>query len=330
MTRIVALVPTLGRSPAAAGLAADLARELEPYEGLQLWVHQGPAPEDGEEGASLFPLESEPLARESGTPAPRIRFLRLPEPRGFAAAVHAGLAALAPETQWVALVNDDCRLEPGWLGCLLEQLEREPRAGAAQGVVLRAGTPARLDGYGLGWNRWYEAVQLGHGEPLEAAPREAIPIPGVSATAALYRRCALEEIGGRDLEIFGPELVSHYEDVELALELRARGWSAWCVPQARAVHLGGATTRHDRLRSRIQIRGNRWAVAARWLGRSFWLALPRILLLDLRDLARSVVRKDRLEARAILLGWKRALRLLPGRLHFRRAAPPPRSMRSVA
>ncbi len=310
MSRIVALVPTLGLSPLAMRLARDLERELAPLGGSQLWIVQG--------SASL-PADL-PLSFHS---------VSLPIPVGFTAAVNAGLARLPVEAQWVALINDDCQLAPGWLEKLLRLLEREPLAGAAQGVNLRPGKPERLDGYGIGWNRWFEAVQLGYGEPLEVAPLYPIQVPGVSATAALYRRAALEAVAGPELQLFDPALESHYEDVELSLQLRAQGWTCWCQPEAKTIHLGAATTQRTRpLLTRVEVRGNRWAVVARWLGRWFWAALPRILLRDMLDLYQAVRSRDWQEAQAIPRGWSRAIRLLPRRLHF--GSPRPQPPLSVA
>jgi GT2 family glycosyltransferase len=258
---------------------------------------------------------------------------------GFATAVNLGLAAA--ETPYVAVVNDDAVVEPGWLRALTEALEAEPRAAAAQGVNLAPGEPATVDGWGLAWNRWLQAVQLGRGAPppaLSAPPREAF---GVSATAALYRREALlavdlsEERRRRrppahfpavfleeDLVpppiVFDPLLGSYYEDADLATRLRAAGWTALSVPAARARHAGAATAGAGTWRWR-HVYGNRWAVAARLLGRAFWRRLPRMALRDLADLAASLGRGDLRRAAGVVLGWVRAARLLPA---FARTGPP--------
>ena len=104
-------------------------------------------------------------------------------------------------------------------------------------------------------------MQVGHGE---AAPREgedggaaggARQVFGVSATAAVYRRSALDEVG-----LFDERLVSWYEDVDLAVRLRAAGWRALHVPAARALHAGGATARRLSWRYGRLLYGNRWLV----------------------------------------------------------------------
>jgi len=143
----------------------------------------------------------------------------------------------------------------------------------------------------------------GGGEgPDEDGVREVF---GVSATAALYRRSALAAVGG-----FDERLGSWYEDVDLAVRLRAAGFRALHVPAARAFHAGGATARRRPWRYGALLTGNRWLVVARLLGRRFPAAVPRLLARDLRDLARHPSR-----TLAIKAGWLRALRHLPHWCH---------------
>ena len=63
----------------------------------------------------------------------------------------------------------------------------------------------------------------------------------MSATAAIYRRSALADLGdaGRP---FDARLFAYYEDVDLACRLRAAGHRALRVPAARAPR--GETTDH--------------------------------------------------------------------------------------
>jgi GT2 family glycosyltransferase len=213
--------------------------------------------------------------------------------------------------------------------------------------------PDRIDGCGLGWNRWWQAIQLGHGEPAPppgvavagvyrsggaggaAAAAAVAEVFGVSATAALYRRAALAQVAVRGGQAFDPRLVSYYEDAELAGRLRAAGFRALRVPAARARHAASASARGtpaSRERWRL-IYGNRYLVAARLLGRGLWMRLPLMLLRDLLDaLAVAGARRgpavpgdlvhagDRRERLAgMLAGWRRALRHLPA---FVRLGPP--------
>lgn len=302
---VTVVVPTLGRSPLLEECLRALRAEAERSGGEIVLVEQGaPVPE------ALGALAD--------------RRIHLARPVGFTAAVNLGIEAA--EGRWIAVVNDDAVVAPGWLAALLAALEAEPKAASAQGLNLCAGEPPRVDGVGLAWNRWLQAVQLGHGEPASAAARAAVSeVFGVSATAALYRREALREVALPGSAVFDPRLGTYYEDADLAARLRAAGYRALSVPAATVRHAGAMTTGAGVGRWR-QVYGNRYLVVARVLGRAFWRSLPRMVLRDLLDLARAAGTGDLRRAAGIVAGWGRALRRLPGFLHAGPPSLPPSSL----
>ncbi len=168
---------------------------------------------------------------------------------GFAAAANLGLAAADPTSAAIAIVNDDLVVAPGWLAALIGELARRPRAAAVQGVQLEIDRPQVVEGCGLGWNRSWQAVQVGAGEPPPPLTAPPFELFGVSATAALYRRAALAAVAGTAASFFDERLGSYYEDVELAVRLREAEWESWCVPAAVARHAGQATTGRAPLRA---------------------------------------------------------------------------------
>jgi GT2 family glycosyltransferase len=286
---VSAVIPTLGRSPWLIPCLEALRRE----------------------GAEVIVVDQgEQLVELPAGLADRV--LRPGRNLGFAGGTNLGIAAASAAL--IATVNDDALVEPGWMAVLAAALEADPRIAAAQGVTLMTDHPDRADGCGLAWNRWWQAVQIGHGRPAPAATEPPREIFGVSATVALFRRAALDTVA-LDGNVFDPRLVSYYEDVELAVRLRAAGWRALLVPAARARHAGSATGgTMSRERWRL-IYGNRWLAAARLLGRGFWPRMPRMFLRDLIDLARAVGSGSGARAGGIAAGWARAARELPGFLH---------------
>lgn len=289
--RVAAVVPTAGASP-----HLDRCLEALRAEGIEIVVvHQG----EGE--------PPEPARRLAG------RIVRLPENLGFAAATNLGIAAATGD--YVATVNDDAIVDPGWAAALAAALDADPAAAAAQGTNLQLADPARVDGRGLAWNRWWQALQVGHGEPAPESSAAGEEVFGVSATAALYRRSALDAVALAPGDVFDPRLGAYYEDVDLACRLRRAGWSARWVPAAQALHAGSVTGDRRRRWRLTRLYGNRWAVAARCLGRRFPAAVPRMAARDLADLARALGRADLGAAAGIVAGWVRALALLPRSLH---------------
>lgn len=275
-SRVTAVIPTLGRSPWLVPCLEALKKDAPEIEIVV--VDQGETPTTTDLADKTF---------------------RLGRNLGFASATNLGITASSREL--VATVNDDALIEPGWTGRLVEALDREPRAAAAQGVNLILDSPGIgdiADGCGIAWNRWLQAVQVGHGEPAPAASEPVREVLGVSATAAIYRREALPA------RPFDPDLVSYYEDVDLAVRLRATGWTALLVPAARARHAGSATgATMSRERWRL-LYGNRWIVARRAFGRGFRF---RMAVRDLLDLLRAGFSLDGARVSGILGGWVRAV-----------------------
>jgi GT2 family glycosyltransferase len=156
-----------------------------------------------------------------------------------------------------------------------------------------------VDGCGLGWNARWQAVQILHGRPRSEAPATDRDLFGVSATAAVYRRAALEAVAVRG-GAFDASLGSYYEDVDLACRLRAAGHRSRLVAAAVCEHAGSSSL-EPRARAALVYR-NRYLVLARLLGRSFWPRLPLLALRDLAALAGAAARGDRALAGAIARG----------------------------
>ena len=294
---VSAIVPTLGLSrwltPCLEALRRDGDADLE-----ILLVVQGDAGADAAEGLAD-------------------RVLRAPANLGFAAANNLGAAAARGD--FLATVNDDAIVDQGWCRALLGALEHRPGAAAAQGVNVRLDEPSTVDGGGLAWNRCWQAVQVGHGEPLAelraAMPGDAVEIFGVSATAAIYRRSALARLGddaSAGLEPFDARLFAYYEDVDLACRLRGVGCQALLVPAAIARHAGSASGRQLPGGKHRLIYRNRQLVLARLLGRAFWPRWPAILLRDAADLGRAARRGDAGAMAGILAGLAGAAVRWPG------------------
>jgi GT2 family glycosyltransferase len=223
----------------------------------------------------------------------------------FSEAANRGIEGC--EAELVGLVNDDLLIEPGWCRSLSRFLNETPGAGAVQGAHSMLDSPQHLDGCGIGWNRFWRPVQLGRGRPVAELAREPVEVFGVSGTAAIYRRKALDGVQSARSAPFDERLGSYYEDVELAGRLRAAGWSAWCCPEAAASHRGSVSARRWPFRRQSWHAGNRLLVTARLLGRKAAPALLLLLMRDLAEIAGELSRGRLPSAFGVLAGWLRAL-----------------------
>lgn len=213
---------------------------------------------------------------------------------GFAAAVNDGVAAVA-DCDAVALVNTDVELAEDWLARTVAALEAHGDAGAVACKMVGMDDPGLIDDAGDALRRDGVCEQRGRGHRDVGqfdAPGE---VWGACAGAALYRRAALEGIGGFD-ESYGMYL----EDVDVALRLRLAGWTTRYEPAvARHAGAGSGSAVGYYVARNTMILVARW-FPARWLPyvtyrQAAWLAAaarrgPRALAEHLRGLAAAIPR----------------------------------------
>jgi GT2 family glycosyltransferase len=224
-----------------------------------------------------------------------VEVLERPLAGGFAAAVNAGLAAVAGDCDAVALVNTDVALAPDWLARTVEVLEAAPAAGSVACKMVGMDDSALIDDAGDTLRRDGVCEQRGRGRRDDGRFDVPGEVWGACAGAALYRRAAVAQVGGFD-ESYGMYL----EDVDLALRLRLAGWTCRYEP-AVARHAGagsGAPVGYFVARNTLLLAVRwfplRWAPYVAYRQAS-WLVDagrrgPRALVEHLRGLAAAVPR----------------------------------------
>jgi GT2 family glycosyltransferase len=171
---------------------------------------------------------AEVLARDY----PEARVIRLARNGGFVAAANAGLQqATAP---WILLLNNDMTLAPD----CLEHLMAAAQAGTADllaPLVCWQDEPEVIYSAGDRLCRNGRPEAIGFRQPRAAfePPRQVF---GVSGGAGLIRRTVLERIGYLE-----PAFTAYFEDADFSCRARLAGFTAACVPEARAWHIGSAS-----------------------------------------------------------------------------------------
>jgi GT2 family glycosyltransferase len=166
------------------------------------------------------------LARRAAA-AGSIRLIENRSNRGFGAAVNQGIQS--SPSRYLATLNDDAVAQPGWLEALIEALEPRPEAGMCASKVRLAGQDL-LDSAGMLIAPDGSSKQRGHRQPAHLFSKlEDVLLP--SASAALYRRAMLDEIGGFDEDFF-----LYSEDTDLGLRARWAGWRCLYAPAAVVDH----------------------------------------------------------------------------------------------
>lgn len=177
--------------------------------------------------------------------------LPMPANLGFAKAVNAGIRRVQPDSDWIAILNNDIRLEPGFFDAILR--DAPPDAWFLAPRILSAADPTRIDGtydlparsgaaYRAGSGRTDDGVRFRQPREIGCAPM----------TAALFRAELFHKVGLLD-EDFG----SYLEDVDFGIRCMTAGYRGRYVPDAVAYHEGSATL------------GGAWSArSTRWISRN--------------------------------------------------------------
>ena len=174
---------------------------------------------------------------------------------GFAAGVNAGISATTSAS--VLVLNPDCRLTPGCVRALLEELQRHSTCAVIGPKILNPdgtlqesarGDPNMLTGlFGRTTllSRWFPEWQVVRRNLAAAAASDnAMPslrVDWVSGACMLARREALAAVKGFDERYF-----LYWEDADLCRRLRNAGWETRYMPGATVVHEVGQSSRNAR------------------------------------------------------------------------------------
>jgi GT2 family glycosyltransferase len=157
---------------------------------------------------------------------PEVELLQHGRNLGFGPALNRAIAERPADP--LILLNNDAEAEPRFVEALLDAAAEG--AESVAGVLSQETAPGLIDSAGVVADRTLMGFDYLHGEPLAAAERAADPL-GPSGGAALYRLGAFRATGGFDERIF-----LYYEDLDLALRMRAAGARCRLAAGARAVH----------------------------------------------------------------------------------------------
>jgi GT2 family glycosyltransferase len=267
------------------------------------------------DGAELIVVDNGGLALLVHERFPAVRLVEPGFNAGFAGGVVRGLAVA--RGTWIALVNDDARIEPDALVQLLNAGRRSSEIGSVAAQVRFAYVPQQVNSAGICVDALGIATERLAGAPASAAA-DVAEVFGATGCFALYRREMLAEIGGFDQRFF-----AYLEDVDLAWRARAGGWICVYEPRALAYHRGSATSRHGSASKYYLVGRNRvWLLARNATTGQLLRALPGIALYDCAYIV-YVALSDRTLAplRGRLAGMRSWLRLRRETRSQRREVP---------
>ncbi|MBN1889980.1 MAG: glycosyltransferase family 2 protein [Thermoflexales bacterium] len=210
-------------------------------------------------------------AEEIAAAFPRVRLVKSQVNRGFGGGCNLGARAAGGD--YLAFLNPDTLVEPGWLEALVAALEAEPRAGLATPKILMLADPARINTCGNEMHLTGLTLCRGLGQARAAFERQE-EVPAVSGAAFVIRRALFEALGG-----FDPDFFMYMEDTDLSLRARLAGYTCLYVPSSIVYHdyalsFGPRKTFYqERNRYLLLCKSLRW--------RTLLVLLPALLLAEL-------------------------------------------------
>jgi GT2 family glycosyltransferase len=169
---------------------------------------------------------------------PELTMLKTGINLGFAGGNNAGLrCALENGADYVWLLNNDTRPAPDALSAMVDKAMTAGHIGAVGSVCYYADRPETVQIWAGGRvNLW-----IGY-SPNTDRPHEDAWFHWLNGTSLLLSRAALEDVGLLDQRFF-----LYWEDVEIGLRLRKRGWRLAAAPESKVLHKVSASTSNNKL-----------------------------------------------------------------------------------
>ena len=143
------------------------------------------------------------------------------------------------DAELVMPLNPDAIMQPGFLSALVSVFE-DSNIGSAEGKMLKPEVledgSHLIDGTGLIISRSRRARERGQLQKDIGQFDNVTDIFGVSGTAPMYRKSALDKIRIGTSEYFDEDFFAYWEDLDLAWRLRLAGYNSVYVPNAVIYH----------------------------------------------------------------------------------------------
>jgi len=166
-----------------------------------------------------------------------VRIIRNEDNRGFVDACNQGAAAA--RGKYLLFLNNDTKVLPGWLDCLVETVA-DPAIGAAGSMFLYPHGSIQEAG-SIVWQNG-EAHHYGWGGSADDRRFNfAREVDYCSAASLLIKKELFDHLGGFDHR-FAP---GYYEDVDLCFGVRSLGYKVIFQPMSRLIHYEGVTAGTD-------------------------------------------------------------------------------------
>jgi len=234
---------------------------------------------------------------------PWVRVIRLAQNQGPAAARNSGIEAA--QTPWVCLLDNDIKVENGWLNALAEAMAEIPEAAICSSRILVYEKPGIIGSDGSEAHFVGMPTQRNAGSRISEihafAPQEVGATGGASC---LIDKSRVEKAG-----YFDPDFFYNFEELDFCLRNRMLGHKCLVVPQSIVHHkyltggvagLSASEVKYSSKRGFYVFR-NRWFVILKLYAlRSLIVLAPALLLFEFVSVFLAIRRRV---VRAYLHAW---------------------------
>ncbi|MGA9768307.1 MAG: glycosyltransferase family 2 protein [Blastocatellia bacterium] len=167
---------------------------------------------------------------------PDLRFIFNGKNLGFSKGCNAGISAALDDKEcaYVLLLNNDSKVEPGFLEAAIDHAERDERVGLVGGKILHS-PESKVIAYAGGFiTRWRGQVIIrGFNEPDRGQYDQADEVGFITGAFMLIRRSVLEKIG-----LLPEEYFFGTEEQDYSFNVQRSGYKLLYVPGFVAYHRG--------------------------------------------------------------------------------------------
>lgn len=178
----------------------------------------------------------------------RVPSIFLKENTGFSGAVNTGIRAA--DTPYVLLLNNDTRVEPGFVAAMERAMDQSPKIFSVSSRMIQMYHPELLDDAGDMYSILSWAYQRGVGRSVNLY-QKSCRVFSACAGAAIYRRAVFDEIG-----LFDELHFAYLEDIDVGWRAKLYGYDNVYCPDAAVYHVGSGTSgsRYNSFKVRLAAR----------------------------------------------------------------------------
>jgi len=169
---------------------------------------------------------------------PKVKIVPLPRNLGFSEGNNIGFRIA--RGRYVALLNNDTKVDPSWLRELVQVMGADSRVGVAQSKLIFMHDPRIIEGAGA----FVDRCGYGFERSLEEDVGQYNQVEETfyaNGAAMMVRRSAVEDID-RNRELFDEAYFIYYEDVDLCWRMKLRGYKTVFVPKSVVFHLRASSS----------------------------------------------------------------------------------------